>query len=376
MDWPAKPPAAARRRALGWRSIVGGTGRTFIASGLLLFGFVAYQLWGTGIQQARSQDRLDDRFAELLATSAGTSSSAAPTAPTTAADEPSPTVAPSGTTATPTVPATGRATRPTPREGEPIARIAIPSIGVEQVVVSGVGTDDLKKGPGHYPDTPLPGEVGNAAIAGHRSTFGAPFARVDELVVGDRIEVTTPDGRFVYTVTGSKVVESTEVSVIGPSDDAVLTLTSCWPKYSADKRIVIRAVLDPVAGLPALPAPPSTAPATTARPQPVAGGTTPTTVATATGSSPTTTAAELAGEEIAEPSASVDAFRQGWWSDEGAWGDVVLWGSLLAGVALGAWWLSRRTQRNWFGLAVGLVPFVVVLYFFYENAARLLPPNI
>jgi sortase A len=373
IDWPPRPPEERRRR-FDWRFVVGGLGRVLIAAGLLLFGFVAYQLWGTGIQQARSQDRLQDRFAALVgqpATSAGASTTVAGpalTAITTGSVPPQ-----TASTAATLAPATTAATAP-PEPGDPVARLVVPAIGIDQVIVSGVGLDELKKGPGHYPDTPLPGEIGNAAIAGHRSTFGAPFARVDELERGDEIDVTRPDGtRYVYRVVDWRIVEPTEVSVIANTPDAQLTLTSCWPKFSAAKRIVVRAVLDSSSGAPAvLPtsttaptAPSTTATAAVATTQ-LAGGTVPPDTTT----TPDTTAAPAA------TSASVDAFQQGWWADDAAWGDVIAWGSALSAVALAAWMISRRTRHNWIGALVGIVPFVVLLYFFYENAARLLPPNI
>ena len=184
IEWPPRRGhrAHARRRRLDWRSVVGGTGRIIISLGMLLFGFVAYQLWGTGIQQARSQDKLQDKFAQVLqqggtaitvaVPTATTSTTAAATTPGgtgSAADAP-PTVLDETITAS-TAPRT-----PGPvKDGDPIARLIIPKIDVDQVVISGVKlSEELEKGPGHYPDTPLPGEVGNAAIAGHRSTFGAP----------------------------------------------------------------------------------------------------------------------------------------------------------------------------------------------------------
>ena len=116
IDWPPKPAESARRRWLDWRTFVGGVGRIFIASGLLLFGFVAYQLWGTGIQQARSQDTLKDRFAQLLA-------------PTTTAGSGSPagtepgggTVPTSVAVAVPTSAPSGSATEPTTRSGVDIS---------------------------------------------------------------------------------------------------------------------------------------------------------------------------------------------------------------------------------------------------------------
>ena len=117
-------------------------------------------------------------------------------------------------------------------------------------MIEGVDADDLKNGPGHYPDTPLPGEKGNAAIAGHRSTYGAPFANVDNLDPGDPITVTTLQGSFHYSVTGQEIVSPDDVQVLDDKGDNELTLTACHPKYSASKRIVIHAKLEgtPVAG--------------------------------------------------------------------------------------------------------------------------------
>ena len=90
-----------------------------------------------------------------------------------------------------------------PAEGDAIAHLRIPAIGVDKIVVEGVQVADLKRGPGHYPDSPLPGQPGNAAIAGHRTTYGAPFNRLDELEQGDEILVTTVQGAFRYEVRAS-----------------------------------------------------------------------------------------------------------------------------------------------------------------------------
>ena len=113
-----------------------------------------------------------------------------------------------------------------------IARIEIPAIGVNDIVVAGVSPNDLKKGPGHYPDTPLPGQLGNAAIAGHRTTYGQPFFDVDKLVVGDEIVVTTLNGRYTYRVTGQEIVSPSDYQVVATIDPsrATLTLTSCHPR--------------------------------------------------------------------------------------------------------------------------------------------------
>lgn len=127
------------------------------------------------------------------------------------------------------------------KNGDALARLEIPRIGRNEIVVAGVQTSDLKRGPGHFPDTPLPGQLGNSAIAGHRTTYGSPFFNVDKLEVGDEITATTLNGRYTYQVTGQQVVASSEYCVVATTDSTVatLTLTSCHPKYTAQKRIVI-----------------------------------------------------------------------------------------------------------------------------------------
>ena len=117
------------------------------------------------------------------------------------------------------------------------------ALGVDKTVVEGVGLDQLKRGPGHYPETPLPGQRGNASIAGHRTTYGAPFHNLDKLAKGDRIEVTTVQGTFVYEVADTKIVGIHDVDVLGDKGDNRLTLTACHPKYSAKQRIIVAAVL-------------------------------------------------------------------------------------------------------------------------------------
>jgi len=128
--------------------------------------------------------------------------------------------------------------------GDPIGRIVMPSIGVSEVVVEGTGTGDLRAGPGHYPQTPLPGERGTVAIAGHRTTYGAPFRRIDQLDGGDGIELRMPYGRFTYRVERTRIVEPTEISVIDRVDHDRLVLSACHPLYSAAQRIVVFARLE------------------------------------------------------------------------------------------------------------------------------------
>lgn len=132
---------------------------------------------------------------------------------------------------------------PSPQRGAPIGRIQIPRIDVDWVFVEGIDPEDLKKGPGHYPGSPLPGGQGNVAIAGHRTTYGAPFNRLDELQQGDKITVTNAAEAYVYRVEEIKIVAPTDLSVVAPTADPKLTLTTCHPKFSAKQRLIIVAEL-------------------------------------------------------------------------------------------------------------------------------------
>ncbi|MGI8810373.1 MAG: class E sortase [Acidimicrobiales bacterium] len=126
--------------------------------------------------------------------------------------------------------------------GDSLTRIKIPALGLDTVVVEGITPSALRAGAGHYPQTPLPCEGGNVSIAGHRTTYGRPFGNVDQLKPGDTIELTTPIGGCVYQVTRDPyVVPPGELSVIGPTGERSLTLTTCHPKGSAAQRLIIRA---------------------------------------------------------------------------------------------------------------------------------------
>jgi sortase A len=125
-----------------------------------------------------------------------------------------------------------------PLEGDAIGRISIPAIGVSEFVVEGTDTGNLRKGPGHYPSTPLPGERGTAAIAGHRTTYGAPFRRLDDVRPGQRVAVDLPYGRFVYRVERTRIVDDQDLSVLRRVGYDRLVLTACHPLYSAAQRIV------------------------------------------------------------------------------------------------------------------------------------------
>ena len=302
--------------ASGWRRILSGLGRALISAGVLILLFVVYQLWGTGLSEARAQDRLRADFLDTV-------------------EQPTPD-ARGGSGGAPATTSTSAAPRQTPT-GEAVAIIRIPRLGLEKAVIEGVSVEALKKGPGHYPSTPLPGEPGNAAIAGHRTTYGAPFFRLDELTPGDLVEVTTRAGEFTYEVAGSRIVKPPQNEVLAPTSDNRLTLTTCNPKYSAAQRLIVTArLLDPPA--PATPA---------ARPT--------------TDSPGADDDSTLAGETVS----GVRVSRA----------PALLWGSLAALV----WAVTALLSRRWgrvAAYAMGVPVFLVILFIFFENVARLLPANV
>jgi len=208
--------------------------------------FVPFQLWGTALYQHRAQSDLRNQLLGELR------------APLTAS--------PPGVTGAGSVPpgVAARLGTPTaaPAVGNPVAQLTIPAIGVSQVVVEGVGTAQLREGPGHYPGTPLPGQPGNSSIAGHRTTYGAPFSHLDALRPGDFVYFRTLQGLFRYSVLRSLVVSPSDVAVLDQAPSmSTVTLTTCNPRYSAAQRLVVVAAFsgDSVDGTPVrLPPPPTT----------------------------------------------------------------------------------------------------------------------
>ncbi len=320
-----KGPSASRRRRphpqpepFGIRKAIRGVGKALICVGILLFLFVGYQLWGTGIAERRSQERLIASFEKRL--------TAAPTVPTLPGA--------AGITSETTVP---------PVElGDALALIEIPKIDVKKAVLEGVEVEDLKQGPGHYPETPLPGQRGNSAIAGHRTTYGAPFLDVDALEPGDPIFVTTSGGRFRYDVTELQVVDPDAVHVLNPTPDDRLTLTTCHPRFSAAERLIVVAKL-------------VTPPAET--PPPAA------------------TADEGAGEAASPPTTAASRRLAGLSGHSTDKTPAILWGVFAAAIWVGGWFLGRAWRRVP-AYALAAVPFLVVLFVFFENVARLLPANV
>jgi sortase A len=226
---------------------------------------------------------------------------------------------PPTSTATPAIPISA------PPDGGPEGEVKIPKIGVDQVFVEGTSSADLRRGPGHYLGTPLPGQPGNASLAGHRTTYGAPFYNLDKLHPGDQIVVATSWGTFWYDVRRSFVVNPSDVAVIAPSPANQLTLTTCTPRFSATQRLIVQA---------SLVGPP--------------------TAALAVSQLPNHAASSVAGSD-------------------GAWPRVAAW--LLVAVALagGAWGLARRRRRRWL-IYVFLAPgLLAALFMLFASISVMLP---
>ncbi len=317
---PEELPTRRRRRARGaaWVRNVG----------VIALLFVAYQLWGTGLEQARHQADLARDFRAALAAAPAppaASNASAGTAPAPVADAPA--LLPGGV----------------------IARLQIPKLDLDQYVVEGTGTDDLQKGPGHYAGSSLPGHAGNVAIAGHRTTYGAPFNRLDELDVNDQILLTTTEGTFAYVVTEAPFpVSPSKVSVVNDQGDDRLTLTTCHPKYSASKRLIVTAALQGPVSATAAPRAPTAGPVAV----------------------PVSTATERAASE---PSPVVSGERSGFHA--GALPATLLWVCVL--VALGL--AYRPLRRLWPPLPTLLVVVPIwtcSLLMLFEQLNHFLPPDV
>jgi sortase A len=131
-----------------------------------------------------------------------------------------------------------RLERQTP-SGDPLGRISIPKIDAEFVFVAGTGAEPLKKGPGHYRDTALPGLPGSVGIAGHRTTHLAPFRKLDRLRRGDPLVIKMPYGVFTYRTQGSVEVLPSDARSLRRVHHDRLVLTTCTPLFSAAKRLVV-----------------------------------------------------------------------------------------------------------------------------------------
>ncbi len=189
--------------------------------GVIILLFVVWQLWGTSISQHHAQSQLKSEFEALIAHH------------------------PAGSHASKTSLISVAARVPSPGDGKVVAEIQIPAIGVNQFVVEGTTESDLSKGPGHYIGTAVPGQAGNVAIAGHRTTNGAPFNGLGRLVKGDRIVLTTTfDQNLTYVVAGTpQAVSPSDVAVLNYFGDNRITLTTCNPEFSSSQRLVVVGML-------------------------------------------------------------------------------------------------------------------------------------
>lgn len=203
-------------------------GKLLIALGVGVLLFVGWTLKGTDLYTNQQQDRLEQEFQALPPLTAAPPRSESPGGP------------PKGYA---------------PAPGEPVFRLKMPDIDVDDMVVEGVGVEQLRMGPGHYPscrdgfERPLctefpevfPGEKGRVIVSGHRTTYGAPFWGIDKLKPGDEIEVEARWGDFVYRVTKTEIVRPDSLAIAVQSDKAELVLTTCHPRFSAAQRMIVYA---------------------------------------------------------------------------------------------------------------------------------------
>ncbi|MEU8250234.1 class E sortase [Nonomuraea sp. NPDC048916] len=204
------------------RAMLRAVGESSITAGLILLLFCAYLLWGTGAYTEDQQVLLQRQLTEER-----------------------PAGAPPGAAGPPRL---GKI-----QLGKAVAMLRIPRLGHDYryAVIEGVGTEDLKKGPGHYPGSAQPGQIGNFVVSGHRTTYAAPFKRLAELRRGDEIIVDAREARYTYRMTTREIVQPDAVEVIAPVPGrpgarptrAVITLSTCHPEYSAAQRLIVHGVL-------------------------------------------------------------------------------------------------------------------------------------
>jgi sortase A len=199
-------------------------GELMITFGLVVLLFAAYEVWGVGVVQGGKQDDLAGALEQQWANEPG--------------DDP---------TVGPTAGAGGTGGLGSKIQG--IAKLYIPALDQQWVVVEGVTQADIRYAPGHYPDTALPGQIGNFSVAGHRNR--ATFWRLDELHAGDAIVVEDRDNWYVYRVVQTRIVKPTQVEVVAPvpmlpgskPTKAMLTLTTCNPKFDNYQRLIVHGEL-------------------------------------------------------------------------------------------------------------------------------------
>ena len=239
-------PSTPRKSPRVLDTTLGVLGEVLITAGLILGLYVVWQLFYTDVLSGRSQDAALDQleWAESVRVPAisgdGTDSGASPGVEVAVIPEDLKVYSPEG------APVMSE-----PSEATTFAALHVPRWGYDYVKPISEGTDRArvldKLGIGHYSDTAMPGAVGNFAIAGHRTTYGKPFTDIQALEVGDPLVVQTEDAWYVYTVTGTTIVLPTYIAAISPVPGqpgvqptaASITLTSCHPRFSAEKRYIV-----------------------------------------------------------------------------------------------------------------------------------------
>jgi sortase A len=201
------------RKLLVGRQCKGLVGILLLVVGASVTISTAYELWGSKIYESQAQATLEDSLVAQENPGISTTSSITPPIDVTESS------------------------------GLAIARISIPKISLDAAVVSGTDSDSLKQGPGWMLNTAYPAEVGNSVISGHRTTYGAPFRNLDDLVPGDKIRITRPNDSVstIYEVRDSFVVLPGDTWVTSPTSGVRLTLTTCHPEGSDTKRLVVQA---------------------------------------------------------------------------------------------------------------------------------------
>ncbi len=200
-------------------------GIALLALGLFILGFVPYLIYTTNGQSVAAQKVLRGELTTQKTTKTTTTKKVPTAIPTASWPK--------------TVPL-----------GTPLAKLSIPAAGVlNDIVVEGADELRLQEGPGHYPNTALPGQSGNVAIAGHRTTWLRPFYDLNAVKPGDQITLSLGGTSWIYSVAWIKVVQPSDTSVLAPTANWSLTLTTCTPLYSAAQRLIVRATLNEAATL-------------------------------------------------------------------------------------------------------------------------------
>jgi len=369
-------------------------GLAMLTGGVVVLLFAAYQLWGTGIAEHDSQHRLAQDFRAAVGqsaahagrggTHAGGASGSAPTgghhrSSGSGSGSSGSGSARSGSGAShggssgadnPTVGSSHSASAGSSAgipPGHVVAHLVIPSIDVNTYVVQGTADRDLAQGPGHYLGTPLPGQTGNAAIAGHRTTYGAPFYRLGQLADGARIDLTDTSGRtWSYQVFRRLVVAPADVSVLDPTKAALLTLTTCNPPFSATNRLVIRARL--LGRAEAARHHSTTTPSRHSRTSPTAGSSGGSTAGSQGGSS----AGSTHSSGATAPAANLGE------GSNSAWPPTILWGLLFVLLWVGTRLAMARTRRGarLGAFAGGAILCAVPLWLCFHAIVHLLPANL